>query len=199
MTLIDSNDEFDGKSILVVEDDRSYRESLVEILRHGGYEVRTAESAEEALDSVREWVPDLVITDHRLPNMSGVDLVEEVLAVSPVTEVVVVTAFSSLALAITAVKKGAFYFIEKPFGYEKLLLVVRRAFEHQRLVLDRDRLTERLEQRRELKGFIGQADGMIHVYELIRSVAPSDTTVLIVGESGTGKEIVATAIHDRSS
>ncbi len=198
MTLIDSSDGFDGKSILVVEDDRSYRESLVETLSHAGYELRTAESAEEALDSVREWVPDLVITDHRLPNMSGVDLVEEVLAVSPVTEVVVVTAFSSLALAITAVKKGAFDFIEKPFGYEKLLLVVRRAFEHQRLVLDRDRLTERLEQRRELRGFIGQAAGMIHVCELIRSVAPSDTTVLIVGESGTGKEIVATAVHDRS-
>ncbi len=198
MTLIEGIESPGDHSILVVEDDASYRESLVEMLRHGGFEVKPAESAEEALKLVREWVPDLVITDHRLPNMSGVELVEQVLSVSPVTEVVVVTAYSSIALAISAVKKGAFDFIEKPFTYEKLQLVVQRAFEHQRLVLDRDRLTERLQQHQALSGFVGRSPALEQVQELIRAVASSETTVLIVGESGTGKELVATAIHDRS-
>lgn len=188
----------EARSILVVEDDVEFRETIVEMLTEAGYATKAEASAESALERIRDWVPDLVLTDHFLPEMSGTKLVSAVRSLSPITEVVVMTALATVPLAIAAVKEGAFDFIEKPINYDKLVLVVERAFQHQRLILDRDRLSERLRQRREHEGFVGESGVMTRLYELIRAVASSDTTVLIIGEHGTGKELVANAIHDQS-
>ncbi len=185
-------------SILIVEDDSAFRETVAEMLFTAGYRTRAVDSAEAALELLKTWIPDLVLTDHKLPKMTGIELTQAVKRQSPATEVVVMTAFSTLALAISAVKRGAFDFIEKPIDYESLILVIERALEHQRLVLERERLQEQLLQRGAFPEIVGDSPAMQRVYERVRAVAATRATVLIVGEHGTGKDLIAKAIHSQS-
>jgi DNA-binding NtrC family response regulator len=194
----DARRDSPAASILIVEDDAGFRDTVAEMLQAADYRTRSVGSAEQAMDLLRTWIPDLVLTDHKLPQMTGTELIRAVRKQSPATEVVVMTAFSTLALAISAVKLGAFDFIEKPIDYESLLLVVERALEHQRLVLERERLQEQLLQRGAFPEVVGDSPAMQRVYERVRAVASTQTTVLIVGEHGTGKELIAKAIHSQS-
>ncbi|MEE9569196.1 MAG: sigma-54 dependent transcriptional regulator, partial [Candidatus Binatia bacterium] len=138
---------------------------------------------------------DLVLTDQRMPNLSGLDLLKAVRAVNPETPVIVVTAYGSIETAVSAIKAGATDYLTKPLNLDELLHRIEKVREHHRLVLENRDLREELGERHRIEGIIGESGRMLEVFSLVRRVAPSEATVLIRGESGTGKELIAKAIH----
>jgi two-component system, NtrC family, response regulator HydG len=191
--------------ILVVEDNTSLREAIVEVLATG-HQTRGSASAEEALSLVEQWQPDLVLTDLRLPGKGGLDLLKELLARDPFVEVIVLTAFGTVEVAVEAMRSGAFDFLTKPVRMDHLAakadqaLAVRR----NRLALAREQERRRYLEEEVGEAFnegqiVGRAPGMQEIYRTIDKVAATDSSVLITGESGTGKELVARAIHMRSA
>jgi two-component system response regulator PilR (NtrC family) len=181
-------------SILVVDDQQSMRELLQILLAKEGHEVFTADSAAAALARVAEGDLDLVISDLRLGEDSGLDVLAAVKAQSPATEVVMVTAFATTENAVQAMKLGAYDYVLKPFKVDELRLVVGKALERSALVAENRALRHRLGPPR-TDELIGRAPAMEELRALILRVAASRTTVLVLGESGTGKEVVARAIH----
>ncbi|MEO8595899.1 MAG: sigma-54 dependent transcriptional regulator [Candidatus Solibacter sp.] len=186
------------KSILVVDDDESLRRITQMQLEDAGYPVTTASSGDEGLRLVEEGGPALVITDLKMPGMSGLELLKAVRANHPQTAVVLVTAFGTVQTAVAAMKAGAYDYITKPIDYEELLLVVQRAVEHQQLVEEVRTLRTSLDQKYGFESIIGQSKELLHVLEMAARVAQRDSTVLIRGETGTGKELLAHAIHQNS-
>ncbi|HZZ85788.1 MAG TPA: sigma-54 dependent transcriptional regulator [Anaeromyxobacteraceae bacterium] len=184
-------------AILVVDDERSMREFLEILLRKQGHEVSTAADLTSALLRVAAGDLDLVITDLRLGRDSGIDVLQEVKAISPATEVVVATAFASTDTAVQAMKLGAHDYLQKPFKLDELKLVVEKALEHRALVAENRVLRHRVGQRNGDQEILGSSAAIAEVRELVEKVAPTRTTVLIIGESGTGKEVVARAVHAR--
>ncbi|MCZ6564493.1 MAG: sigma-54 dependent transcriptional regulator, partial [Deltaproteobacteria bacterium] len=154
-----------------------------------------AESGEKALQIFRRESFDLVLTDQRMPNLSGLDLLKAVRAVNPETPVIVVTAYGSIETAVSAIKAGATDYLTKPLNLDELLHRIEKVREHHRLVLENRDLREELGERHRIEGIIGESGRMLEVFSLVRRVAPSEATVLIRGESGTGKELIAKAIH----
>jgi two-component system, NtrC family, response regulator PilR len=184
---------------LVVDDEPSMRELLSICLRRAGHEVVTTASAEAAsveLDGPQGF--DLVITDLRLPGKSGLDVLDAVKARSPETPVIVVTAYASPETAITAMKRGAYDYLTKPFKVDEIGLVIARALERRRLARDNALLRAEIDSRHRLDRILGKSAPMQRVFDLIRKVAPTRANVLVLGESGTGKELVARALHDLS-
>jgi two-component system response regulator PilR (NtrC family) len=184
--------------ILVVDDERSMREFLEILLFKEDHEVFSAANLATALARAEEGDLDVVITDLRLGNDSGLALLEAVKARSPGTEVVVITAFATTENAIQAMKLGAYDYLLKPFKVEELKLVVAKALEHRALVTENRVLRHRAGVRSAELTVIGRSAAMEEVREMIEKVARAPSTVLIGGESGTGKEVVARAIHARS-
>ncbi|MGB9627075.1 MAG: sigma-54-dependent transcriptional regulator [Thermodesulfobacteriota bacterium] len=188
----------DKKTILVVEDDPTVGESIRVLLKKRGYEIILASNGKEALQLFRQEMADLVITDLVMPKMDGIELLEAVKRVRPETEVIVISAQGTIEKAVTAMKLGAFDFIEKPINPKVISLVVERALEKQTLILQNRDLRSRLEDKFHFKNIIGRSTQMVKIFELIRHIAPYDSSVLIIGESGTGKELIANAIHYNS-
>ncbi|MBI5479054.1 MAG: sigma-54-dependent Fis family transcriptional regulator [Deltaproteobacteria bacterium] len=175
------------------------REFLSICLRRAGHDVVVAESAEDASRQLGGQLPfDLVITDLKLPGGSGLDLLDEVKARSPDTPVIVVTAYATPETAISAMKRGAYDYLNKPFKVDEIGLVIARALEKRQLVRDNALLRERISERHGLDRMIGKSPPMQQVFELCRKVAPTRANVLVLGESGTGKELVARAVHHLS-
>jgi two-component system, NtrC family, response regulator PilR len=183
------------KRILVVDDEQSMRELLAIMLRKEGYEVVAANSRSMAASVLAQGAVDLVFTDVKLPDGDGIEILRHVKAASPETAVVVMTAFGSPEMAVAAMKLGAHDYLTKPFDIEELKIVVRGALETQRLAEENLRLKAEFRTRHGLEQILGVAPAMAAVFDLIRSVAQTSSTVLITGESGTGKELVAKAIH----
>jgi DNA-binding NtrC family response regulator len=196
--IFQSCDSMDKKSILIVEDDRTVGESLRLFLKKKGYGILLASSGKEALQVLRQKAIDLVITDLVMPKMDGVELLEAVKGLKAEIEVIVISAQGTIEKAVQAMKLGAFDFIEKPINPRVISLVVERALEKQTLVLQNRDLLARLEERFQFKNMVGKSKEMVRVFELIRHIAPYDSSVLITGESGTGKELIANAIHYNS-
>ncbi len=183
------------KRILVVDDEEPMRHILSAILQRAGYDVRCAASAPEALQEIEKDEPDLVLTDVRMPSMSGLELLAEVQRRSPRSMVIVMSAYGSLDTALEAMKAGAYDFISKPFQAEEVVLVLKKAEERERLVEENRRL--KAERRQEgVAGIIGESAALKNVMKLVRRIAEVKTTTLVLGESGTGKELIARALHE---
>jgi two-component system response regulator PilR (NtrC family) len=184
--------------ILVVDDEPSMREMLAIMLYKEGFEVLVAESRAAAAKVFAQGTVDMVITDVKLPDGDGIEILRHVKSASPQTVVIVMTAFGSTETAVAALKLGAHDYLIKPFDVEELKIVVRGALESQHLKEENVRLRAELDAQHGIERIVATSPPMAAVVAMVRSVAPTSSTVLITGESGTGKELVAQAIHSLS-
>jgi len=185
-------------NILVVEDDRAQRESLQEILQQEGYEVETAPDGETGLQRLQEQGFDLVLTDMALPGLSGLDILKFLMQRQPHCLCIIITGYATVKNSVDAMRQGAYDYLPKPVDPQELRLVVHRALEHQRLQRENLNLKKQLYKRYGFANIIGTSEQINQLFELIRKVADTDSTVLLLGESGTGKELIARAIHYNS-
>jgi two-component system response regulator HydG len=184
--------------ILVVDDEANARNALAEILREEGYGVETAADGFKGLARFREFLPDLVFTDLKMPGMDGVELLSKVRELEPAMPVVVMTAYGAVDTAVRAMRSGAIDYLTKPINTEELLLVAERALEQLHLRREAQALRNQLAERYRFENVVGSSPRMQQVFKMVAQVAPSRATVLLTGESGTGKELLAAAIHHRS-
>jgi two-component system response regulator PilR (NtrC family) len=184
--------------ILIVDDERSMREFLGIYLRREGYRIETAPGGTEAMAALKSRAFDVVITDLRMPDGDGLQILSEAKRLHPDTEVIVVTAFSTTETAIAAMKAGAHDYLTKPFKIDEVTLVVDRAMEKRRLARDNLALRDEIKGRYKLDRLLGKSQPMQRVFDLLSKVASTRTSVLLVGESGTGKELAARALHELS-
>jgi DNA-binding NtrC family response regulator len=185
--------------ILFVEDESSLRRVAEYNLQKAGYEVSVASDGAEGWAAFQRAGADLVVTDLAMPMLDGNELLRRIKTAAPDTEVIIITAYGTVARAVEAMKAGAFDFVTKPFEFDVLRLTIERALERRHLLQENTRLQSELTQRFRPESIIGISAGMEHVFELIRRVAPTGTNILILGESGTGKELIARAIHYHGS
>ena len=184
--------------LLVVDDEDIVRESLCDWLSSVGYKVLTASCAEEALDIIKHKKVKIMIADLIMPGINGIELMKKAREIVPTISTVIITAHGTVQTAISAIKEGAYDFIEKPFCPEKVELIIRNLVEHHNLIEENISLRQKVEDRHSFEGIIAKSPRMMKIFELIKTVAPTNTTILITGESGTGKEVVARAIHHQS-
>ncbi len=183
------------KTILLADDDVNLRRVLEFQLTEAGYKVLTAQDGAEALDVFREDDFDCVITDLRMPKMSGLELLEKIKAEGAEIPVIVITAFGEVETAVTAMKAGAFDYINKPFNRDEILLTLERAVNFSETNRENRQLRELVNKEFRIDNIIGDSGAMRAVLNVVGRVSRSDATVLITGESGTGKELVAKGIH----
>ncbi|MCS6913236.1 MAG: sigma-54 dependent transcriptional regulator [Myxococcota bacterium] len=185
--------------ILVVDDERSMRDFLRICLAREGHQVVLADSPSAASECIANHPQfDVVITDLKMQNGSGLDVLTNVKERSPETQVVVITAYATPETAIAAMKQGAYDYITKPFKVDEIQVVIQRALEKRSLLRDNVELREALQGRFRLDRMVGKSPCMQQIFDMIKRVAPSKTSILVGGESGTGKELVARAIHHQS-
>jgi len=183
-------------TVLVVDDEPSIRSSMKMILQHAGYRFIEAATGAEGLEKIASEDPDVVILDVKMPGMDGLDVLEALKGQGSTVPVIVVSGHGDIETAVRATKLGAFNFIEKPFGEERVLVDIRNALEQSRLRRKAASLQVEVEQQFEM---VGASKEMQALRERIQRAAPTQATVLVTGESGTGKELVARAIHANST
>jgi two-component system response regulator PilR (NtrC family) len=186
-------------TIHVIDDEPIILEVLGELLTSEGYEVEISSSGEEALDKHSTQSFGLVLLDLLMPGMDGIEVLKKIKKIEPHAVIIIITAYPSVESAISAMKMGAFDYIQKPFKHDELLLTVKRAIEHKKLQEENIRLKEDLGKKFSFENIIGKSTGMKSIFEVIKAAAPSRSTILIQGESGTGKELVSRAIHQNSN
>jgi DNA-binding NtrC family response regulator len=186
------------RKVLVVDDDASLRRVMEMQLEEIGCDVVAVASGKEALAALEEVTPALVITDLKIPGMSGMDLLKSLRANQPELTVIMVTAYGTVKTAVEAMKAGAYDYLTKPIDYDELGLVVNRALEHQQLIEEVRNLRLTLDEKYGFESIIGRSKALIRILEMTSRVAPTDSIVLIQGETGTGKELLAKAIHQNS-
>jgi DNA-binding NtrC family response regulator len=186
-------------SILVVDDEATVTDAFEIILIDQGHDVKTASTVAEALEIFHKRMFDLVFTDLRLPDATGIELLAQIKEYNPETEVILMTAHGSLEVTIEAIKKGAYYYLEKPFTPDQLVMLTDRALQLKAIKNENKTLKQTLAGESEAFGIIGSTAKMRRIYQTIRATANSEAAVLIEGESGTGKELIATAFHLQSN
>ena len=184
--------------VLVVDDERRQSDILQMILEAEGYETTAAGNGRQALQAAQGGGFDVVLTDLKMPDLNGIELLSEILKLQPTPLVVLMTAHGTIDSAVDAMRKGAFDYLTKPLEKDELLLVLRRAMERTHLVRENRMLHEQLRDRFRLDNIVGAHGSMQDVFRVVHKVAGSVSTVLIYGESGTGKELVARALHHES-
>ena len=183
--------------ILIADDEAKIRRVMTLLLKEEGYDVMAVENGQEVLDVILTFQPDVILLDQQMPVLTGVETLEEIKKIRPNQVVIFVTAFGTVALAVDAVKKGAYDFIEKPFDNDNLILKVSRAIEHCRMRGEIRVLKNKLKENS--FSIIGEDGGLKQVITQVKRVAETNATVLINGESGTGKELMAHAVHTYSN
>jgi len=185
-------------TILVADDEKNIREGLREALALDGYEVLTAADGQEAMEAVTRGDVDLLITDLKMPRLSGEELLKGVTSQSPTLPVIILTGHGTIESAVQAMHDGAYDFLTKPVNLDRLSLLVKRALASRELAEQNRAMQEELERRSGFASIIGRSAEMRQVFEIVRQVAPSRSSVLLTGESGSGKEMIAEALHYNS-
>lgn len=185
--------------IHIIDDEPIIHEVLGDLLTAEGYEVEMSSSGEEALSKHSSQAFDLVLLDLLMPGMDGIEVLKKLKKIDPYAVITIITAYASVESAISAMKIGAFDYVQKPFKHDELLLTVRRAIEHRRLQEENLRLKDELKRKFSFENIIGKSKVMSNLFEIIKASAPTRSTILLQGESGTGKELVARAIHQNSN
>ncbi|MBV9241642.1 MAG: sigma-54-dependent Fis family transcriptional regulator, partial [Acidobacteria bacterium] len=184
--------------ILIVDDEQSYRQLLTLVFQEEGHNMRTAMNGRQALELLKQGPAQVIVSDVKMPDMDGIEMLRAVRETLPEIGVVLMTAFASVDTAREAFKLGADDFIQKPFDVEELKLIVRKTLEKQELIAENRAFKRAQRERGSVKNIIGTSAKMQAIFQMIETVAEVQSTVLINGESGTGKELVARAIHDLS-
>lgn len=185
-------------TVLVADDERNIREGLAEALRLEGYDVALAADGEEALRAVEEGRVDLIVTDLRMPKVSGNEVLKRVAGSYPGMPVIVLTGHGTIEDAVDSMRIGAFDFITKPVNLDHLSLLIRRALESRELERQNQELQREIESQKRISSIIGRSPEMKKIFDVLRRVAPTKASVLVTGESGVGKELIADALHNLS-
>ena len=188
-------------SVLIVDDESGILDSLNILLRNEGFAPRLAHGGKEGLEKINEMSPDIVLTDIRMPNVSGVEILAAAREADPDVPVILMTAQATLQSAMQAVNAGAYYYIQKPFRNDELVAILRRAAEHRNLRAENKSLKQAIRRAGGAAGTrpVGTSKSWLDVLRLVETVAPTDSTVLLQGESGTGKEVIARYLHELST
>src|SRR6266576_2917500 len=186
------------RHLLLVEDESALREAVAEQLTDRGYHVEQADSGEAAIKRLADFAFDVIITDLRLPGIDGSAVIDAALDRYPDIVAIVVTGFGTVKDAVEAIKRGAWDFVSKPFQIDELLHALNAALEQRRLKSENAYLRAQLDERYRFEGLIGKSPAMKRLFQLLETVAATNSTILVTGETGTGKEVVARAIHHNS-
>jgi DNA-binding NtrC family response regulator len=182
-------------NILVIDDEKSIRSTLKDILEHEGFNVELASNGQEAIEKFSKGQFDAVLCDIKMPGMDGIEVLEKIQEISNDVPVIMISGHGTIDTAVEAIKKGAFDFIEKPPDLNRLLITIRNAMDKSTLITETRVLKQKLNSKQEM---IGESEAMKKVREMIDRVAPTDARILITGDNGTGKELVARLLHDKS-
>jgi DNA-binding NtrC family response regulator len=190
-----------GPNVLIIDDESGILESLRILLKNEGFTPHVALGGKQGLDQISTLAPDIVLTDVRMPNVNGLEILTAARQQDPHTPVILMTAQATLQSAVQAVNEGAFYYIQKPFRNDDLVAILRRAAENRRLRVENQSLKQEIKRRdKTLSGRpVGKSRAWLEVLRLAETVAPTESTVLLQGESGTGKEVIARYIHELSN
>lgn len=188
-----------SQTILVIDDERAIRSSLVEILSFEGYKVEEASDGAEGLNKILNNNYDCVICDIKMPKMDGIEVLEKVMVDKPDTQFIIISGDSSIETAVMAVKKGAFDYIAKPPDLNRLLIALRKALDSKKLVSNKKQGNKKVEQQKELESnMIGKSAALQKIKDILSKIAITEARVLITGENGVGKELVARNLHQQS-
>ncbi|MCL2410366.1 MAG: sigma-54 dependent transcriptional regulator [Treponema sp.] len=185
--------------LLVIDDEKNIREGLAEHLREDGYNVTCAENGDEGWEIFNNEDIDLVITDLKMPGLSGEELMKRILAASPGFPIIILTGHGTIDIAVTAMRQGAWDFLSKPVDIDHLSLKIKRALHTRELYIQHRRMAEELESKKQFKSIIGNSRSLRDIFDTIKKAAATKASILITGESGVGKELVADAIHELST
>ncbi|MFQ6110053.1 MAG: sigma-54-dependent transcriptional regulator, partial [Candidatus Aminicenantales bacterium] len=184
--------------VLIVDDEGIVRESLKDWLSGAGYKVETAESGEKALQIIKKKKIKIMLADLVMPGMDGIELMRKAREIVPSISTVIITAHGTIQTAITAIRNGAYDYIEKPFCPEKVEHIIGNLVKHHDLIEENISLRQKIKDQFHFEGLVAKSHKMMKIIDLIKTVAPTSATILITGETGTGKEVVARAIHHQS-
>ncbi len=185
-------------SILVVDDEKNTREGLKSLLEVHGYEVDLADDGYKALEIVKRDMPDIVLTDLRMPDIDGLELLQKVKKINEETLVIVFTAYGTVENAVKAIQSGAFHYLSKPVNTDELIEILKKAVSRKKLEQENKELRSQLNERYEFSDIVYKSSKMVEIMDMVKQVAPTNASVLIQGESGTGKELIARLIHSES-
>ncbi len=188
----------DALTVMVVDDESIALSRLRKVLEKMGFNVQTFLSPVEALESMKQVIPHVVITDVKMPEVDGIELLQRIKALSEITEVIVITGYATLDMAIEVTRKGGFYYLSKPIKLDQLRLIVEKAVEKVMLSVENSRLRNQIKQRYRFRDMVSDSEAMGKIFDTIEKIAKLDCSVILQGESGTGKEMIARSIHQKS-